>query len=206
MSCFSFVNHIRTPICVTMTFFLTLRWLIRAITQLIISEWVFFLQLFSLVWIIPVFSWWYGIFFRISICRLRSWVVQLYMTRIGNSGFLNNVCYLNLCNFIVFFTAVVCMCEWVWVCACTLFAGNLVLLCSVVLTVVNWWFLFSVCKLISTRMENRLSDTLWFLLCRACVNRVCLCFTSFNSIKTFETLESPSLQLFLWNTPWVRWT
>lgn len=186
-------------------FFNSLRWLIRAITQLIISE-CFFLQLFSLVWILPVFSWWYGIFFRISICRLRSWVVWLYMTRIGNSGFLNNVCYLNLCNFIVFFYSC-CVYVWVGVSLCMhAFAGNLVLLCSVVLTVVNWWFLFSVCKLISTRMENRLSDTLWFLLCRACVNRVCLCFTSFSSIKTFETLESPSLQLFLWNTPWVGWT
>lgn len=94
-------------------FFYSLCWLIQASTRLIISK-CFFTAFFS-VWIIPVFSWCYGIFFCLSICRWRSWVVWLYMTRRGNSGFLNNVCYLNLCNFIVFFYS---SCVWVGVCLC----------------------------------------------------------------------------------------
>lgn len=51
-------------ICNDDLFFLTICWLIRATTRLIICE-CFFTAVFS-VWIIPVFSWCYGIFFRLE--------------------------------------------------------------------------------------------------------------------------------------------
>lgn len=80
-------------ICNMTWVFYSLCWLIRAITRLIISE-CFFTAFFSGV-------------NNSCLCRRNSLIVWLYMTRRGNSG-LNNVCYLYLCNFIVFFTAVVC--------------------------------------------------------------------------------------------------